>query len=406
MIQRHVPFRGVRRLARLFLMACLALAGGPATAQQQGGAEFTIKAKHAIIMDADSGAILFQHNADEPSPPASMSKLMTLAVVFKALKTGQIKPEDEFLVTEYAWRKGGGPSGTSAMFVPLNSKVRVEELLKGVAVQSGNDAAIVLAEGLAGSEDAFARVMQEEGGRIGLKKSTFRNATGLYHPDHLMSVRDLATLARHIFKEYPEYYSLFGLREYTYTSGGAKKQSYRFFNRNPLVGLNLGVDGLKTGFIKESGYGIVASGKQDNRRLILALNGLATEAERKEEARKMLEWGFRAFGEFKLFDAGEVVGRARVWGGDRFYLPLTGNGDLNVVLPRFPANQRLKAEIIYNGPLKPPIRRGDQVAKLRVTSSSEAMNEVPLFAAEDVEPSNRWRRGLDTLVYMATKWIP
>ncbi len=151
---------------------------------------------------------------------------------------------------------------------------------------------------------------------------------------------------------------------------------------------------------------MVASAKQENRRLILVVNGLATEAERKDEGRRLLEWGFRSFGEFKLFDAGEVIGRARVWGGDRFYLPLTGNGDLNIVLPRFPANQRLKAEIVYNGPLKPPIRRGDQVAKLRVTSSSEATNEVPLFAAEDVAPSNRWRRGLDTLVYMATKWMP
>jgi D-alanyl-D-alanine carboxypeptidase (penicillin-binding protein 5/6) len=372
----------------------------------QTGAEFTIKAKQAILMDADSGAVLFQHNADELMPPASMSKLMTLAVVFRAIKTGQIKLDDEFLMSENAWRKGGAPSGTSAMFVPLGSKAKVSELVTGIIVQSGNDAAISLAENIAGSESAFAKLMEDEAKRLGLSKSTFRNATGLYHPDHLMTARELAQLGRFLTREYPDYAPIFVQREMNYTEPKPPFKKHRFINRNPLLYLNLGVDGLKTGSLKESGYGMVATAKQDQRRLILVVNGLASGEERKEEAKRMLEWGFRAFGEFKLFDAGEIVGRARVLGGDRMFVPLTGNGDLNVVLPRFPANQKLKAEVVYMGPLKPPIRRGDVVARLRVTSSTEATSEVPLYAAEDVQPVGTLRRGFDTLLHMGTRWLP
>ncbi len=361
--------------------------------------EFLVRAKQAILMDADSGAVLFQHNAQELVPPASMSKLMTLAVVFKALKTGQIKPEEEFLMSERAWRTGGGPSGTSAMLVPLNTRTRVDELLKGVIIQSGNDAAIALAEGIAGTEENFSKVMEEEARRLGLKKSSFRNATGLYHPEHLMTARELAQLARILIRDYPEYYPTFSQREFPY-------RKHKFPNRNPLLALNIGADGLKTGYVKESGYGIVGSAKQDQRRLIVVVNGLSTQEERRDEAKKLLEWGFKAFAEFKVFDSGEVVGRARVWGGDRMFLSLVGNGDVSVVLPRFPANQKLKGEIVYKGPLKAPIRKGDPVAMLRVTSSTEATNEVPLYAADDVPASGPMKRGLDTLLHMATRWIP
>jgi D-alanyl-D-alanine carboxypeptidase (penicillin-binding protein 5/6) len=361
--------------------------------------ELSVKARQAILMDADSGAVLFQQNPDELAPPASMSKLMTLAVVFRALKDGKVKADDEFLMSENAWRKGGGPSGTSAMFVPINTKVRLEELIKGIIIQSGNDASIAVAEGLAGSEEQFAKTMADEAKRIGLTKSTFRNATGLYDPGHLMTARELALLARHLIRTYPEFYPTFAVREFPY-------RKHKFVNRNPLLFLNVGADGLKTGYIKEAGYGIVGSAVQNNRRLIVVLNGLSTQDERKEEARRTLDWGFRSFGEFKLFEAGETVGKARVWGGDRMYVPLTGNGQLSVVLPRFPANQKLRAEIVYVGPLKAPVRKGDAVAKLKVTSSTEASTEVPLYAAEDVKPVGTWRRGLDTLLLMATRWIP
>jgi D-alanyl-D-alanine carboxypeptidase (penicillin-binding protein 5/6) len=256
-----------------------------------------------------------------------------------------------------------------------------------------------VAEAMAGSEPAFAQFLTEEARKLGLKKSTFKNATGLYHPDHLVTARELALLACHIIKEYPEYYRLFAQREFQY-------RKHRFINRNPLLSMNIGVDGLKTGYVKASGYGMVASAKQGERRLVAVVNGLETADQRKEEARRLLEWGFRVVGEFKLFDAGDIVGYARVWGGNRFYLPLVGNGDVNVVLPRSAANQRLKAELVYNSPLKPPIRKGEPVAKLRVSTLTHASSEATLYAAEDVDAAGLLRRGLDSLAHLAFGWIP
>lgn len=380
--------------AALALLA--ALSAAPVAAQDKGG-EFTTKARQAILLDHDSGAVLFQHNAEQRMSPASMSKLMTLAVLFKALKAGQVKPSDEFVMSENAWRKGGAPSGTSAMMVPVNQKARVDELILGIIVQSGNDAAMSVAEALAGSEAEFAKLMTDEGKKLGLKASTFANATGLYHPDHLTTARDLAVLARHLIREYPEQYEKFALREFQY-------RKHRFINRNPLLGGN-GVDGLKTGYIKEAGYGMVASAKQADKRLIAVVNGLNTAEERRDEARKLLEWGFKSFQEFRLYDPGEIVGQARVYGGSQFYVSLMGKDGVSVMLPRFPANQKLRAEIVYTGPLKPPVRKGDEVARLRVTSTTNAVNEVPLVAAEDVEPAGVWRRGLDSLAYLALRWV-
>ncbi len=368
-------------------------AAGAALAQ----AEMTTKAAQAIVMDSDTGAVLFQHDADELMHPASMSKLMTLAVVFKALSTGQIKLEDEFLVSVNAWRTGGAVSGTSAMMVPVNTKETLDQLLQGIIVQSGNDACIAIAEGMAGSEEAFARLMTEEARRLGLKKSTFRNSTGLPDPEHLMTARELALLARHIIRVYPELYQRFAQREFAY-------RKHRFFNRNPLLALNIGVDGLKTGYVKEGGYGITASAKQDNRRLIVVINGLERAEERKSEAARLLEWGFKNFTEYMLFEPGEVVAKVRVWGGSLMFVPLVGQSGVSVILPRAQASQKLRAEIIYRPPLKAPIRKGDSVATLRVTTASHAVNEVPLYAGEDVEPSGVVRRGLDTLVHMAFRW--
>ncbi len=363
------------------------------------GSEFTSKAKHAVLMDAASGAILYQQRADELAPPASMSKLMVLTVLFKAIKNGQLKTDDEFLMSEYAWRKGGAPSGTSAMMVPVNTKAKLSELIQGIIIQSGNDASIAIAEGMAGTEDAFAAIMEQEARKLGLAKSTFRNATGLFHPEHLMTARELAILARHLIMEYPEEYKIFGQKEFNY-------RKHRFINRNPLLFQGFDADGLKTGYIKESGYGMVGSAVQDGRRLIVVVGGLGTAEERRDEAKRLLEWGFKSFTEFKLFDAGETVGQARVWGGTQMYVSLTGQGDLAVILPRFPANQKLRAEIVYKGPLKPPLKKGDPVAKLRVTSSSNAVNEVPLYASEDVPEGGIWRRGIDSLMHLALRWVP
>jgi D-alanyl-D-alanine carboxypeptidase (penicillin-binding protein 5/6) len=385
------------RCLRVLVMIALGLASLASAAVAQTQAELTTKARQAILMDADSGAILFQHNADELMAPASMSKLMTLAVIFKALKTGQIKLEDEFLMSVNAWRNGGAPSGTSAMMVPVNTKEPLDQLLQGIIVQSGNDACIAIAEGMAGSEEAFARVMTEEARKLGLAKSTFRNATGLPDPEHLMTARELALLARHLMRDFPEYYSRFGQREFMY-------RKHRFINRNPLLFTELGVDGLKTGYTKEAGYGIAASARQGNRRLLLVINGVERQEERKTEAVKLLEWGFKSYTEYKLFDVGEVVGQARVWGGSRMFLPLVGADGVQVVFPRLAANQRLRAEIIYKSPLKAPIAKGDVVAHLRVSSPSQAVSEVPLVAAEDVTQGGVIRRGLDTIVHMAFRW--
>ncbi len=388
---------GFGRIVCASLAAALWLfATGVARAQQTG--EFNTRAQSAILMDADTGSVLYQHNADTLAPPASMSKLMTLDMVFKAIAEGRLKMDDEILVSENAWRTGGAPSRTSAMFVPINTRARVDEIIQGIIIQSGNDVSIAVAEHLGGTEAKFAVLMEEEARRIGLKQSTFRNATGLHHPEHLMTARDIALLARHIIKTYPEHYPVFAQREFNY-------RKHRFINRNPLLGAGIGIDGLKTGHTKEAGYGIVVSALHEGRRLIGVVTGLPDAQVRREEARRLIEWGQRSFATFNLFDADETVAYARVWGGEKWYVPVTGQGgSLSVVLPRFPANQRLKAEIVYQGPLKPPIRKGDEVGTLRVTSSSNATSDVPLVAMEDVERAKFWWQGVDSLVFMALRW--
>ena len=390
---------GFRRFVAAGSMLILAtgMAAGVAIAQGSPPAEMTTRAKQAILIDATTGAVLFQHRADELAPPASMSKLVTLAVIFRALKEGRIKLDDEILFSVNAWRTGGAPSGTSAMFVPVNTREKLDDVLKGIIIQSGNDACIAVAEAIGGSESAFAKMMTDEARRIGLEKSTFRNATGLYVADHLMTVRELALVARYIIQNYPEHYPLFSEREFRY-------RKHRFFNRNPLLTLDIGVDGLKTGYIKEAGYGLVASAKQDGRRVILAINGMESANDRKSEAIRLIEWGFKGFGEFKLFDPDEVVGRARVWGGDRMFVPLVGGNDINVLLPKAQSGQRLQAQIIYKSPLKAPLKKGDVVAKLRVTTPSQSVNVIELQAGEDVPEAGPMRRGLDTLAHMAFGW--
>ena len=382
--------RGFAMLAIAFALTVIAHAG--AVDQQT----FTSKAPRALLMDYDNGAILFQQRADDLAPPASMSKLMTLAVLFGDLKSGKLKGSDEFLMSVNAWRTGGAPSGTSAMMVPVNTKATIDDLIKGIAIQSGNDACIAVAEAMAGSEAAFAKRMTEEARRIGLSKSTFTNSTGLQHESHLMTVRDLAVLARHMIKEYPEQYGVFGQKEWMY-------RTHKFFNRNPLLFLGIGVDGLKTGHTKEAGFGLVASAVQDGKRLIVVVGGLPNAEVRKSEAVRLLEWGYKSFSLVKVFNDGETVGQARVWGGDRMYVPLAGKGDVTMSLPKYPASQRLQAEIIYKAPLKPPVKKGDQVATLKISSSSSASTEIPLYAQEDVLPAGIVRRGLDTLVLMALR---
>ncbi len=387
--------------ARLLVSALIAISvltavGPEANPALAAEAAFTSKAPRAILIDAATGATLFQQHADEPAPPASMSKLMTVAVLFRAMKEGRIQKTDEFTMSVNAWRNGGAPSGTSAMMVPVNTKVTVDELIQGIVIQSGNDAAMCVAEGMAGSIPAFARMMNDEAKRIGLTKSTFTNASGLPDPQQLMSARDLAVLARYIIDEYPDYYPVFAQKEFLY-------RKHRFINRNPLLFQNIGADGLKTGHTAAAGFGLVGSAVQDGKRLIVVVSGLEKADQRKEEAFKLLNWGFNSFNTVRLYDANEVIGQARVWGGKVWYVPLAANADVTFTVPKFPANQKISAEIVYKAPLKPPVKKGDQVATLKLSSSTSASTELPLYATEDVQKGGIVREGLDSLVLMALR---
>jgi serine-type D-Ala-D-Ala carboxypeptidase (penicillin-binding protein 5/6) len=359
---------------------------------------FETKATHAILMDADNDIVFFEKDPDALVPPASMSKLMTLAVVFRELKAGRLKLDDQFKVSEHAWRTGGAPSGSSAMFAPLNSMVSVEDLIQGVAVQSGNDACIILAEGISGSEDAFVKEMNKYAKEIGLTKSHFENSTGLPADGHVMTARELAFLANFLIKTYPEYYHYFGEKEFNFGK-------WRFTNRNPLLFEDLGVDGLKTGYIEEAGYGLVASAKRGDQRVILVVNGLESKKDREDEPRKLLEWGFKSFKPYRLFDQGEKVSDALVWGGTQHYVPLVGNSNIDIILP-FNTSGQVTAQILYDGPIKAPIHKGDQVATLRVTATdTKATNEIPLYAGVDIGQSNFAMRGLDSLFVLAFGWL-
>ncbi len=393
----------VRILAILLASLLVAASGLDASAQRVATAARpagppAIKAAHAILMDAQSGATIFQQNADQATAPYGLSKLMALAVVFRELKAGKIKLTDDVKMSVNAWKSGGAPSPWTPMFVKVNTTEPLETLLQGMIVQSANDAAIAIAEAIAGNEAEFARMMTAEARRIGLTKATFSNATGMpTGPEQAISAYELAVLARYLMRTYPEHYARFSQKLLVYGK-------YRFVNDNPLLG-NLGVDGLKTGFVKKNSFGLVASANKDGRRLILVLQGLEKPADVKADGEKLLEWGFDALHDVKLFEADEVVASARVWGGDRMWVPLKGAGAVTIVLPRYPPNQKLKAEVIYERPLKLPITKGDKVAVLRVTTSSNSVSEVPLYAAESVKPGGIVRRGLDTIVHHTLGWF-
>jgi D-alanyl-D-alanine carboxypeptidase (penicillin-binding protein 5/6) len=381
--------------SRFFLLMLFFAAVLPLSAAQ---AQFTTKAPYAILMDATSKTILFEKNSDTLMAPASMSKLMTLAVVFRQMKDGKLTLQNEFTVSEFAWRKGGAPSGGAAMFAPLNTAIKLEDLLPGIIVQSGNDACIIVAEGIAGTEDAFAEIMNDYGRKIGLKKSNFANSTGLPDPRHLVTARELAQLALHIINEYPEYYDYFKMREF-------KFRKHNFFNRNPLIYLNIGADGMKTGHTEASGYGIVASAENQGRRLVLVINGLENANDRREEAVRMLNWGFNSFKQFSLFEPDEIIGDARVWGGEKRYVNLKGDGQIKILLPIVMRDKKINAQIVYSYPLKPPIKTGDKVAELVITAENGVRNSAPLYAAEDVAQGGLVAQGIDSLLIRLGQFV-
>jgi serine-type D-Ala-D-Ala carboxypeptidase (penicillin-binding protein 5/6) len=368
----------------------LAAFAAPANLGLVGGSkstDFQTTAPYVILLDAESGTVLFEKYADTPTPPSSMAKLMTSEVVFNELKQGRIKLDTEYLVSEDAWRRGGAPSHTSSMFASIHSKVRVEDLIQGAVVQSGNDACITLAEGIAGNEQAFVAMMNKRARELGLQKAYFTNSTGLPDPAQKVTVRELGRLARHIIRTYPEYYRYYGEHEFTWNK---IKQP----NRNPLLTMNLGADGLKTGFTVDGGYGMVGSAVQNGLRLIVVVNGLKSAKERGDEAKRLLEFGFKGFDARPLFNDGQVVGVAKLFGGASGGVTLVGQGPISVLMPKN-SSDHISAKIVYAGPVPAPVAVGQQIANLNIYRGDSLVLEAPLYAAESVERGNLRQRAFD-----------
>src|ERR1700712_5184132 len=341
----------------------------------------------AILIEAGSGSVLFEKNPDELRPPSSMMTLMTTEVAFRAVKQGDIKLTDQYLVSENAWRKGGAPAGGPTMFAAIHSRVPVDDLLRGAIIQNGNDSSMILAEGIAGSEKAFAEMMTKPPPDIGLTKSTFANASGLPDPANKMTVRELGKLARHIIQTYPDFYKLFNEREFTWNK-------IRQQNRNALLNSLEGADGLKTGFTKEGGYGMVGSAVQNGMRLIVVVNGVDDPDDRITEAKKLLEWGFRNFEARTLFAAQQPVGYAKVFGGDSRSVKLASPEPVKVMVQKN-GTDKLIARVVYNGPVRAPVQPGQQVGLVKVWRGANIAMEAPVYAAEPVGPGSTMRRAID-----------
>jgi D-alanyl-D-alanine carboxypeptidase (penicillin-binding protein 5/6) len=356
-----------------------------------GARAYDTPAHAGILIDLQSGQELYAKNPDEPLPPASMSKLMTVLMVFERLADGSLSLDDTFPVSEKAWRKGG-----SKMFVEVGSRVRVEDLLHGIIVQSGNDACIVVAEALGGSEEAFAERMTRRGRELGLSNSTFKNASGWPHPEHLMSVRDLARLATIIIEQYPEYYEIFSEKEFTFSG-------IRQYARNPLLYRELGADGLKTGFTDDAGYGLTASAVRDGRRLVMVIAGLERPADRARESERLLEHGFRDFKNYQLFARGDAVDHADVWLGSAPSVPLVVQDDVWVSLTR-DGRHDLEVKVVYDGPVPAPVENGSQLAQLEIAAPGLEPRRVPLVAGEAVQAATVFGRVTSAIGYLI--WGP
>lgn len=349
------------------LISFVLLAGAP----RDGAAAFETSAKQMILVDDTTGAVMLEKNSDQPMFPASMSKLMTLYVVFERLTEGSLSLDAQFQVSEKAWRMGG-----SKMFVELNSRVAVSDLLRGVIVQSGNDACIVLAEGIAGSEAQFVDLMNAMAKKLGLDNSHFMNVTGWPDPQHVTTARDLAILAHGIISDFPQFYSIF--QEINFTYNGIKQG-----NRNPLLYTYTGADGLKTGHTEASGYGLTASASRDGRRLIAVANGMGNVNERAREVERILDHGFTEYSNYTLFKAGDIVEQVEVWLGDKVNVPLIIDHDLTVTLSRSERHD-LKVKVLAPGPIPAPVKMGTVIAKLVVTASDKKPIELPLVAGTEI----------------------
>lgn len=331
-----------------------------------------VQARQALIVDFATGAVLLEKNADQLMPPSSMSKLMTMYVVFEQLKAGRLQLDQALPVSERAWRMGG-----SKMFVELGAQIKVEDLIRGVIVQSGNDACIVLAEAISGSEQQFAELLNSTGRRIGLQNSNFRNSTGWPDPEHRMTARDLAILARRIIEDFPDQYRYYNERSFRFNNISQD-------NRNPLLARVAGADGLKTGHTEEAGFGLTGSARRGDRRVILVVNGLPSMRARAEESERLMEWAFREFEAVVLFRAQDTIEEVPVYLGERNRVPMVGGRDMVLTLPR-QWRQRLQVRLRYEAPLTAPVARGQVIGTMIVGGQGVPPLEVPLMAGADVE---------------------
>jgi D-alanyl-D-alanine carboxypeptidase (penicillin-binding protein 5/6) len=383
---------GIRSFLRTVVWLVFLAASSAVFAQDVLPFETTVP--NAILIDAKSGTVFFEKNADELVQPASMSKLMTMVMVFEALKAGTVTLETEFPISVNAWKRGGASSGGSTMFAKVNTKVRLVDLMHGSMIQSANDACIAIAEGMAGSEEEFAARMTQRAKELGLENAVFRNVTGLPKPENRASVRDLTILARYVVSEFPEYYKIYGKPEFTWNNITQK-------NRNPLLLDYPGADGIKTGYIREAGYGLVGSAMRDGRRLILVVAGVQSIAERKEEAQKLLDWGFRQFKTIDVYAAGDVVSKARVWGGTTRWVDLVIKQDLRLALSA-KEQESIEVKLSYDGPLIAPVKAGAPIGTVRFMMEGKAIAEVQVETAHDVAAvESIWSRAMDSLLILA-----
>jgi D-alanyl-D-alanine carboxypeptidase (penicillin-binding protein 5/6) len=335
---------------------------------------FETRAKAAWVYDVSTGTVLLEKNAHEKLPPASMSKLMTINMLFEALRDGRVNLDDRFPVSSHAKSMQG-----STMFLNETDRPTVEELIKGIVVLSGNDACVVVAEGLAGTEEAFARKMNERAKALGMTDSTFANASGWPNPNQRMSMHDLGILAARLIREFPEYYGYFGLTEFPYDNRAPDNR----FNRNPLLKLGIGADGLKTGHTEESGYGLVGSAIQNGRRIVVVITGMATDRERSQEAERILNWAFREFVQKTVATKGTRITDADVWMGSKTKVGLVLDQDLSMLLPSL-AQDKLKAEVAFTSPIEAPIAEGQKLAEMTITVPGMEPTTVPLVADQPV----------------------
>ena len=371
------------RTVLTFLGLTLAL---PAFGQNAG---FQTKAPHAVIMDYETGEVLYEKGARAAIAPASMTKIMTADMVFEALKNGTVTPDTEFQVSEEAWRRGGVKSGSSTMFLKVKSSVRVEDLLRGIIIQSGNDACIVVAEGLAGSETEFADQMTARAKAIGLESASFRNSTGWPHPEHKISAFDLAQLARHSIKTYPEYYSIYGEKSFTWND---IKQG----NRNPLLGKFTGADGMKTGSTEASGYGLVGSAERAGKRRIVVINGLESKSDRADVSLRLMSAAFSQFKIYQLYKSGDVIGDVDVYMGAAEKVKV--RIDQNVQAGIFRGDRAKISSVMMSKPAVAPITVGDHIADMIISVPGREDKKIALFAAEDIKAKSLFAKAWTILL--------